>query len=110
MTDALGYRAKFGVLGPSTNTIVQPDFDDMRPAGVTNHYSRIIIQNAQAISDESFMQGTLEIDKCFADRIVASETPVRLHRSLTVTTGRSCTAEIINRWRSDSCILSSLDA
>ncbi|TXS91964.1 arylmalonate decarboxylase [Parahaliea maris] len=69
MTDALGYRAKFGVLGPSTNTIVQPDFDDMRPAGVTNHYSRIIIQNAQAISDESFMQGTLEIDRCTVDAV-----------------------------------------
>ncbi len=69
MPDALGYRAKFGVLGPSTNTIVQPDFDDMRPAGVTNHYSRIIIQNAQAISDESFMQGTLEIDRCTVDAV-----------------------------------------
>ncbi len=69
MPDALGYRAKFGVLGPSTNTIVQPDFDDMRPVGVTNHYSRIIIQNAQAISDESFMQGTLEIDRCTVDAV-----------------------------------------
>jgi UDP-N-acetyl-D-mannosaminuronic acid dehydrogenase len=26
----LGYRKKFGALGPSTNTIVQPDFDDLR--------------------------------------------------------------------------------
>ncbi|MEM1438009.1 MAG: arylmalonate decarboxylase [Pseudomonadota bacterium] len=59
--DARGWRAKFGVLGPSTNTIVQPDFDDLRPEGVTNHYSRIVIENAQAISDEAFMAGTLEI-------------------------------------------------
>ncbi|MEO1595981.1 MAG: arylmalonate decarboxylase [Pseudomonadota bacterium] len=59
--DARGWRAKFGVLGPSTNTIVQPDFDDLRPEGVTNHYSRIVIDNAQAISDETFMSGTLEI-------------------------------------------------
>lgn len=63
MTDVLGYRAKFGVLGPSTNTIVQPEFDDMRPKGVTNHYSRIVVDNANAISDESFMAGTLEISK-----------------------------------------------
>jgi maleate isomerase len=61
MTDVLGYRAKFGVLGPSTNTIVQPEFDNMRPQGVTNHYSRIVVQNANAISDESFTAGTLEI-------------------------------------------------
>ncbi len=61
MTDALGWRAKFGVLGPSTNTIVQPDFDQLRPIGVTNHYSRIVVQDASAISNESFHAGTLEI-------------------------------------------------
>jgi hypothetical protein len=37
--DVLGWRRLFGVMGPSTNTVVQPDFDMMRPAGVTNHYS-----------------------------------------------------------------------
>src|SRR5256885_17241533 len=37
MTDSLGSRAKFGVLAPSTNTSVQPEFDAMRPWGVTNH-------------------------------------------------------------------------
>ncbi len=63
MTDALGWRAKFGVLGPSTNTIVQPEFDDLRVPGVTNHYSRIVIQNASAISDDTFMAGTLEINE-----------------------------------------------
>ena len=57
MTDALARRKKFAVMGPSTNTIVQPDFDDMRPAGVTNHYSRIFTPNAQAVSNETFMSG-----------------------------------------------------
>jgi len=33
MTDALGFRAKFGVLAPSTNTTVQPELDAMRPRG-----------------------------------------------------------------------------
>ena len=61
--DVRGSRALFGVLGPSTNTIVQPDFDDMRPWGVTNHYSRIVVDDAQAISDASFMAGTLEISR-----------------------------------------------
>jgi maleate isomerase len=58
MTDALGWRRKFGVIGPSTNTIVQPDFDDMRPIGVTNHYSRIYTPNADAVSNESFRAAT----------------------------------------------------
>ena len=57
MRDVLGWRAKFGVIGPSTNTVVQPDFDMMRPPGVTNHYSRIFTPNAQAVSNESFMAG-----------------------------------------------------
>lgn len=69
MTDALGWRAKFGVLGPSTNTIVQPEFDDLRVPGVTNHYSRIVIRNADAISDESFMAGTLEINEHVMDAV-----------------------------------------
>lgn len=58
MGDSLGWRRKFGILGPSTNTIVQPDFDAMRPRGVTNHYSRIYTPNASAVSDESFRAGT----------------------------------------------------
>lgn len=53
--DHLGYRMKFGALGPSTNTIVQPDFDDLRPVGVTNHYSRIVIPDMPVASDDDFV-------------------------------------------------------
>ena len=38
MRDVLGWRRKLAIMAPSTNTIVQPDCDDMRPLGVTNHY------------------------------------------------------------------------
>jgi len=57
VTDALGWRHCFGVLGPSTNTVVQPDMEAMRPIGVTNHYSRIYTPNADAVSNETFMSG-----------------------------------------------------
>jgi len=67
--DAQGYRRLFGVLGPSTNTIVQPDFDSLRVRGVTNHYSRIVVEDAQAISDETFMAGTLEISRNTIDAV-----------------------------------------
>jgi maleate isomerase len=53
--DHLGYRMKFGAMGPSTNTIVQPDFDDLRPVGVTNHYSRIVIPDMAVASDDDFV-------------------------------------------------------
>ena len=38
--------------------VVQPDFDDMRPPGVTNHYSRIFTPNADAVSNDSFRAAT----------------------------------------------------
>ena len=54
MADALGPRAKLAVLIPSTNTTVQPEFDDMRPVGVTNHISRIRIPNIKLDDDQDF--------------------------------------------------------
>ncbi|MGH7087586.1 MAG: hypothetical protein ACREFQ_01655, partial [Stellaceae bacterium] len=81
MTDSLGWRAKFAVLIPSTNTSVQPEFDRMRPPGVTNHVSRIRIPNMPLESDEDFARlvdhiaaGQIEaVDSamtCEPDRIV----------------------------------------
>jgi maleate isomerase len=65
----LGWRRKFGVIGPSTNTIVQPDFEMMRPPGVTNHYSRIFTPNAKAVSNETFMAGTKLIGNNVLDAV-----------------------------------------
>jgi len=69
MRDVLGWRRKFGVLGPSTNTIVQPDFEMMRPPGVTNHYSRIFTPNAKAVSNDTFMAGTILIGENTLDAV-----------------------------------------
>lgn len=54
MPDALGWRRKLAVLVPSTNTVVQPELDGMRPPGVTNHISRIRIPNMPLASDADF--------------------------------------------------------
>lgn len=67
--DTLGWRRKFGILGPSTNTTVQPDFDDMRVPGVTNHYSRIYTPDSKAISNETFLAGTQKISAGVVDAI-----------------------------------------
>jgi maleate isomerase len=69
MRDVLGWRRKFGVMAPSTNTIVQPDFDDMRPAGVTNHYSRIFTPNTNALSNDTFRAGINTIGSNVMDAI-----------------------------------------
>lgn len=54
MTDVLGYRAVFGVLVPSTNTVVEPDFYRMAVPGVTAHTSRIHIRDQNIGSDTNF--------------------------------------------------------
>jgi maleate isomerase len=46
---------KFGVVAPSTNTSVQPEYDDLRPPGVTNHFSRIVIPDLPVRNDEEFL-------------------------------------------------------
>ncbi|TCJ97128.1 maleate cis-trans isomerase family protein [Nocardia alba] len=59
MTDVLGWRRKFGVIAPSTNTIVEPDFYRMTVPGVTAHFSRIHIRD-QNMSDDDGMARLLD--------------------------------------------------
>ena len=56
MPDSLGQRGKFGVLAPSTNTSVQPEFEAMRPWGITHHHSRLVIPDSAVTDDASFMK------------------------------------------------------
>jgi len=70
MPDVLGWRRKFGAIGPSTNTVVQPDYDAMRPIGVTNHYSRIFTPNAQ-LTNETFRAGVSVISDNVMDAVTS---------------------------------------
>lgn len=54
MPDALGPRLKLGVITPATNTVVQPEFDAMRPAGVTNQLTRVVIPDTPVGTEEEF--------------------------------------------------------
>ena len=54
MPDALAPRFKFGVLAPATNTIVQPEFDAMRPKGVTNQMARVVIPDTPVGTESEF--------------------------------------------------------
>jgi maleate isomerase len=56
VTDSLGHRGKLGVLAPSTNTSVQPEYEAMRPWGITHHHSRLVIPDRKVTDDESFMR------------------------------------------------------
>lgn len=76
MTDVLGYRKVFGVLAPSTNTVVEPDFYRMIVPGVTAHVGRIHIRDQNLSSNENFesllTQIRLEIEAA-CDRVLTAE-------------------------------------
>ena len=52
--DALGWRLKLGVIVPATNTIVEPEFHSMTPAGVTCHTGRFPLKDVRISSDNDF--------------------------------------------------------
>jgi len=54
MRDFLGYRKIFGVITPSINTCVQPEYDSMRPPGVTNQVARMQGSDVKVQSDADF--------------------------------------------------------
>lgn len=54
MPDALAPRLKFGVIAPATNTIVQPEYDAMRPRGITNQMARVVIPDSPVGTDSEF--------------------------------------------------------
>ncbi len=56
MPDVAGYRAKIGVIIPSTNTIVEADFNSLRIPGVTFHSGRMYIEHANLDSDAAFQR------------------------------------------------------
>jgi maleate isomerase len=51
MTDRLGHRCKIGMLVPAFNATFQPELEAMRPCGVTNHISRIDIDDGPLTSE-----------------------------------------------------------
>ena len=54
MPDVLGHRLLLGVLVPSTNTVVEPEYHRMAPEGVTVHTARMYIGDPDTGSDAAF--------------------------------------------------------
>jgi maleate isomerase len=61
MTDTLGWRMKVGVIAPASNTVVQSEFDRMRPRGVSNQHMRVNIPDTPVGSDEELLVLTAKI-------------------------------------------------
>jgi len=54
MPDVVGWRAKLGAIVPSTNTVVEHDYNRMAPPGVTFHTGRMYIAHPALDSDAAF--------------------------------------------------------
>jgi maleate isomerase len=54
VTHVLGWRGAFGVIAPSTNTVVEADYNRMAPPGITAHIGRIHIRDQDLSSDARF--------------------------------------------------------
>jgi maleate isomerase len=67
MPDLLGYRAKIGIVVPSTNTTMEPDMHAMAPSGVTFHTARLrLTRSSMRTAEETqkviaALQGALEV-------------------------------------------------
>lgn len=59
MSNFLGKRMRIGIAIPSTNTSAQPEMDDMRPFGVTNHITRILIDD-DSLADQTGFDKVIE--------------------------------------------------
>ena len=77
MPDSLGWRKKFAVLIPSTNTIVEPQYHMMSVPGVTVHTGRVYVSNPDTSSGAAFrsMLDQLKADMESAITRVASAEP-----------------------------------
>lgn len=51
----ISQRGRFGVVVPSTNTVVEHDYNLVAPAGVTFHAGRMYLPNPQMGNDEDFL-------------------------------------------------------
>src|SRR3954469_10087218 len=105
MRDYLAWRLAFGVTTPSTNTVVQPEYDDMRPAGVTNHIARMHIADDPVRSDADFDALIRNIDTALEDAVdrVATCRPQHLILGISAESiwggGRAAGARIAERIR-----------
>lgn len=74
MTDVLGWRKVLAVVGPSTNTVVQPDMERLRPPGVTNHYRSIYVEDPDLPTDLAFSGAALKVSEGVRESLRAAVT------------------------------------
>lgn len=74
MPDVTGYRAKFAAIVPSTNTVVEHDFNMLVPPGVTIHAGRFMIDRPALSNDEEFLDLINQVLNNVGDAVASVKT------------------------------------
>jgi maleate isomerase len=94
MPDVTGYRAKWGIIIPSTNTITEHDFALLTPHGITCHSGRALITDQSMDSDaaasalldqmdEGLNHALAEVMSLQPDRIIIAMSAEVIRRGVT---------------------------
>jgi maleate isomerase len=82
MPDALGYRAKIGVVVPSSNTITEAELYAMAPPGVTFQVGRMYVPQVDLTSAEAtqaFIEGVRGATQTAICDVLTTEPDYLLH-------------------------------
>ncbi|AMV48373.1 hypothetical protein [Paraburkholderia caribensis] len=69
MPSILGWRRVFGIATPSVNTVVQLEFDDLRPAGVVNHCEGMFVPDMPTSASSRDEESLRLIDLALEDAV-----------------------------------------
>ena len=61
MPDTVGTRAKWALMIPSTNTVVEHDYWTIRPRGISFHAGRMFISQPNIRNDDDFADLVVQI-------------------------------------------------
>lgn len=73
---AMPSRCVFGIVTPSVNTCVQPEFEAMRPQGVSHQIARMQMKNLTIHDDNDFLSVVRAIDQAVepaVDRVIKAK-------------------------------------
>jgi maleate isomerase len=106
MTTQLSPRAQFGLIVPSTNTVVETEFNWMRADGVSWHAGRIYIPNPDLNDDASFVSFLenlrTEIGRAVRDVVTAKVDYLVMGMSAETFWGGTDGAAKFEKWMNDA--------
>lgn len=61
-----GYKARIGLIIPSLNNVIEPEFNAMKPDGVSIHATRVLLTEGTLDGEKKMLEGTEDAAKLIA--------------------------------------------